>query len=69
MAKTVAVKEDTWERMKKLLELGEAESFDQLIRRMMDRKLGVPDSMFGIDRQRRIRLTRKEHEDITGDSH
>ena len=69
MAKTVAVKEDTWERMKKLLESGEAESFDQLIRRMMDRKLGVPDSLFGVDRQRRIRLTRKEHEDMTKDSH
>ena len=69
MAKTVAVREDTWERMKKLLESGEAESFDQLIRKMMDRSLGVPKTMFGVDRQRSIRLTLKEHEDITGDTH
>ncbi len=69
MAKTVAVKEDTWERMKKLLESGEADSFDQLIRKMMDARLGVPGSMFGVDRQRRIRLTMEEHEDITRDSH
>ena len=69
LAKTVAVKEDTWERMKKMLESGEADSFDQLIRKMMDRRLGVPKTMFGVDRQRGIHLTRKEHEVITRDTH
>jgi predicted CopG family antitoxin len=69
LAKTVAVKDETWRRMKKMLERGEAESFDQLIRKMLDRMLGVPESMFGIDRRSNIRLTLKEHEYITRDKH
>jgi predicted CopG family antitoxin len=69
MAKTLAVREDTWERMKKLLEAGDAKSFDELIRRLMDQNLRVPVSMFGIDRQRKIRLTQREHEELARDAH
>jgi hypothetical protein len=70
MVKTIVVRNQTWQRMKKLLESGEAGSFDQLIRNMMDKALGVPESMFGIDRlQRKIHLTLKEHAEITRDTH
>ncbi len=69
MAKTVAVREDTWERMKKLLEAGDAKSFDELIRRLLDRSLRAPASMFGVDRQRKIRLTPREHDEFARDAH
>ena len=69
MAKTVAVREETWERMKKLLEAGDAKSFDELIRKLIDRSLRVPRSMFGVDRKRKIQLTPREHEEITRDAH
>ena len=69
MAKTVAVKEETWERMKKLLETGDARSFDELIRKLIDQSLRVPRSMFGVDKNRKVRLTLREHEEITKDAH
>ena len=69
MARTVAINEDTWERMRKLLDSGEAKTFDELIRRLMDQSLRLPESMFGVDRKRGIRLTKKEHEEITEDVH
>jgi len=67
IAKTVAVSVETWERMRKLLDSGEARTFDELIRRLMDQSLRLPESMFGVDRKRGIRLTKKEHEEITKD--
>ncbi|HEV2119159.1 MAG TPA: hypothetical protein VGS11_03485 [Candidatus Bathyarchaeia archaeon] len=69
MAKTVAVREETWERMKKLLEAGDAKSFDELIKKLMDQNLRVPSSMFGVDRHRKVQLTLREHEGITKDAH
>ncbi|HVH15533.1 MAG TPA: hypothetical protein VNA15_07435 [Candidatus Angelobacter sp.] len=69
MAKTVAVKEETWEKMKKLLEAEDAKSFDELIRKLMDKSLRVPASMFGVDRKSKVQLTLREHEEITKDAH
>ncbi len=69
MAKTLAVREDTWERMKKLVDSGEASTFDELIRKMMDRSLQIPPTMFGVDRKLKLRLTLREHEQITRDAH
>ena len=50
IAKTVAVNVKTWERMRKLLDSGEARTLDELIRRLMDQSLRLPESMFGVDR-------------------
>ena len=69
MAKTVAVREETWERMKKLLDAGDAKSFDELIRKLIDQSLRVPGSMFGVDRHRKVHLTLREHEEFTRDAH
>ncbi len=69
MAKTVAVKEETWERMRKLLEAEDAKSFDELIRKLIDQSLRVPMSMFGVDRHRKVQLTLREHEELTRDAH
>src|SRR2546428_13390577 len=69
MAKTVAVREETWERMKKLLEAGDAKSFDELIRKLIDQSLQVPKSMFGVDKNRKVQLSLREHEETTKDAH
>ncbi len=69
MAKTVAVREETWEKMKKLLEAEDVKSFDELIRKLMEKSLRVPSSMFGVDRHRKVRLTLREHEEFTKDAH
>jgi predicted CopG family antitoxin len=69
MAKTVAVGEETWVKMRKLLKAEDAKSFDELIRKLMDKSLRVPSSMFGVDRDRKVRLTRREHEEFTRDAH
>jgi len=69
MAKTVAVREETWERMRKLLDAGDAKSFDELIRKLIDQSLQVPKSMFGVDKNRKVQLSLREHEETTKDAH
>ena len=55
--------------MKKPLEAEDAKSFDELIRKLVDKSLRVPSSMFGVDRDRKVRLTLREHEEFTRDAH
>ncbi len=67
MAKTVGVREETWKKLKKLLESAEAKSFDERIRKMIDQRVQVPKSMLAIDRHRKVQLTLLEHGEITRD--
>ena len=60
---------ETWEWMRKLLDSGEARTFDELIRRLMDQSPRLPESIVGVDRKLGIRVTKKEHEEITEDAH
>jgi hypothetical protein len=60
---TIAVKESTVEKLKRLMKARHTESLDQTINSLIETVEGVPPSMFGVDRQRRIRLTRHEHEE------
>jgi predicted CopG family antitoxin len=69
MAKTVAVREETWEKMKRLLEAEDAKTFDELIRKLMEKNLRVPSSLFGVDKNRKVKLTLREHEEFTRDAH
>jgi hypothetical protein len=58
--------------MKRLLDrmrAEDAESFDKLIRKLMDKNLPVPNRMLGVDRNRKGRLTLREHEEFTRDAH
>jgi hypothetical protein len=55
--------------MKKLLQVEDAKGFDELIRKLMDKSLRVANSMFGVDRYRKVRLTLREHEEFTRDVH
>jgi len=61
---TIAVKESTLEKLKRIMKDKHTESLDQTINSLIESSEGVPRSMFGVDRQRGLRLTRKEHEDF-----
>jgi predicted CopG family antitoxin len=69
MTKTVAVREETWEKMKKMLKAEDAKSFDELIGKLIDKSQRVSSSIFGVDRNRNVRLTLREHEEFTRDAH
>lgn len=61
---TIAVKESTLEKLKRLMKARHTESLDQTINSLIETSEGIPQSMFGADRQKRVRLTRREHEDF-----
>jgi len=64
---TIAVKETTLEKLKRLMKARHTETLDQTINSLIESAEGVPRSMFGVDRQKHIRLTRKEHEEFQGE--
>ena len=64
---TIAVKESTLEKLKRLMKSRHAESLDQTINSLIESAEGVPPSMFGVDRKHRIRLTQAEHERFQGE--
>jgi len=64
MTKTIAVKESTLEKLKRLMKSKHAASLDQTINALLESSEGIPKSMFGADRMRQIHLTPREHEDF-----
>ena len=69
MKKTVAMREPTWERLKKLMTQENAKDFDEIIRILMQKSEKIPSSMFGVDRKLHIKYTQKEHEEFVKDLH
>lgn len=69
MAKTIAVKESTWERLKKLMKKEKAKDLDELISILIQKSEELPSSMFGIDRKLHVKYTQKEHEEFVKDLH
>ena len=61
---TIAVKEPTVQKLKRLMKIKHAESLDQTINALIEDAEGVPRSMFGADKDRGVRLNRAEHEDF-----
>jgi hypothetical protein len=61
---TIAVKESTVEKLKRLMKARHTKSLDQTINSLIESAEGVPPSMFGADKRKRIRLTRQEHEEF-----
>jgi len=61
---TIAVREATVEKLKRLMKARHTESLDQTINSLIESVEAVPSSMFGIDGQRHIRLTKREHEEF-----
>ena len=64
---TIAVKESTLEKLKRLMKSRHAGSLDQTINSLIESAEGVPPSMFGVDRKPGIRLTKAEHEEFQGE--
>ena len=59
---TVAVKKSTLEKLKRLMREEHAESLDETINLLIEMAQGIPKSIFGVDKNKRIRLTEREHE-------
>jgi hypothetical protein len=64
MSTTIAVKESTAEKLKRIMKEKHTKSIDQTINSLIDAAEGIPPSMFGVDKERRLRLTRREHEEF-----
>lgn len=50
MNTTIQIKQNTLEKLKKLKELRNLSSYDELINRLIEEALDIPKSMFGIDK-------------------
>jgi hypothetical protein len=61
---TIAVRETTLEKLKRLMKARHTQSLDQTIVSLIESAEGVPPSMFGADGRRRIGLTKREHEEF-----
>jgi hypothetical protein len=66
MSTTIAVKESTAAKLKRIMKERHARSLDQTINSLIDTSEGIPSSMFGADKQARVKLTRREHEGLQG---
>ena len=62
---------DAAEHIKRLRDESKAQGWNGVreIRKSRDAVRKVPASMFGVDRQRKIKLTLREHEELTRDAH
>jgi hypothetical protein len=57
----------TLEKLKRIMKSRRKESLDQTINSLIETFEDVPESMFGVDRQREFRLTNREHEELQRD--
>jgi hypothetical protein len=64
MTTTIAVKESTRDKLKRIMKDEGAQSLDQTINSLMERAERVPKSMFGVDRPKSIHLSKREHEEF-----
>jgi hypothetical protein len=61
---TIAVKESTAEKLRRLMKARHTDTLDQTINSLIESAEGVPPTMFGVDKGKRIRLTVEEHEEF-----
>jgi predicted CopG family antitoxin len=66
-SKTIAVDERVWRRLKEMMNEEKVDSLGEVIARLIEKRKGVPSSMFGVDGGRNVRFTQREHEEITRD--
>jgi hypothetical protein len=64
MTTTIAVKESTRDKLRRIMKEEGAQSLDQAINSLMEKAERVPKSMFGVDRPKGIHLSRREHEEF-----
>ena len=58
--KTIQVKNRTYTILKQLKKKYRAKSFDEVIEKLILRELGLPDDMFGIDRNKVSSFSEKD---------
>jgi hypothetical protein len=63
---TIAVKESTRDKLRRLMKKEGAHNLDEAINSLIDRAEQVPKSMFGIDSSKSIHLSEQEHEEFQG---
>jgi predicted CopG family antitoxin len=66
-SKTIAVDERVWRRLKEMMNEEKVDSLGEVIARLIEKRKGVPSSMFGVDIGRNVKFTQREHEEITRD--
>lgn len=59
---TIAVKEATLEKLKRVMKTRHPDSMDQTINSLIESTNDVPMSMFGMDKRKNLTLTIAEHE-------
>lgn len=69
--KTIAVSEPVWDRLKAMMKKERARSMNEVVAKLLEEAAGVPTSRFGVHKRLkvRLRLTQREHEEITKDLH
>jgi len=64
MTTTIAVREATRDKLKRIMKEEGAQSLDQTINSLMEKAERMPKSMFGADRPNAIHLSDREHEEF-----
>ncbi len=64
MTTTIAVRESTREKLKRLMKEEGTKSLDQTINSLIEKAEGIPKSMFGVERKTNIHLSMSEHEEF-----
>jgi len=64
MTTTIAVRESTRDKLRRIMKEEGAQSLDQAINSLIEKTEHLPKSMFGADRSKSIHLTRREHEEF-----
>lgn len=64
MTTTIAVKESTRDRLRRIMKEEGAGSLDEAINSLMEKAERMPKSMFGVDKHGNIRLSKREHEEF-----
>ena len=64
MTTTIAVKQSTRDKLRRIMKEEGARSLDQAINSLMEKAERVPKSMFGVDKSKSIRFSRREHEEF-----
>lgn len=66
--KTVALTEETWEKLKLLRKKEKFENFNDVVEKLIQKLERVPNSMFGVDKGSKS-YSMKEHREFQRDAH
>ena len=67
--KTIAVSEPVWERLNDMMKRERARNLNEVVAKLLEKASGAPSSRFGVHKRLKVRLSQREHEEITRDAH